>query len=73
MSCAYAKKQWPGHEKPYQVCLNPDVRKVKCFAIDEEECPFRAGAWMRSAAIERISAPPKPAPTPQQADFLNAM
>lgn len=73
MSCAYAKRKWPGHEKPYQVCLNPNVRKCKCFPIDEEECPFRADTWMQRTAVERNDAPPKPMPKPQQTDFLNAM
>ena len=70
MSCAYAKRKWPGHEKPYQVCLNPNVRKCKCFPIDEEECPFRPGSWLRSTVEEKMKAQPKPEPQMQQADFL---
>lgn len=38
--CPHAKKPLYGCEKPYQVCLNPKTRIVKC--IDERRCPLLA-------------------------------
>lgn len=73
MSCAYAKREWPGHEKPYQVCLNPNVRKCKCFPGDEEECPFRAGSWLKDAVKGQMQIVPKPKPQMQQTDFFGEM
>ena len=73
MSCAYAKRKLPGHEKPYQVCLNPNVRKCKCFPIDEEECPFRPGSWSGDTVKEKMQVVPKPEPQMQQADFFGEM
>lgn len=73
MSCAYAKRKCPGHEKPYQVCLNPNVKKCKCFPIDEEECPFRASSWLRDTVKVQMQIVPKPKPQMLQADFLGEM
>ena len=38
MACRFAKRQRPGVEKPYQVCLHLDTGIVKCW--NEEDCPL---------------------------------
>lgn len=52
MSCPHAKRQWPGHEKPYQVCLHPDVKLCKCF--DENVCPLKTGVIPAKPVPPRI-------------------
>lgn len=73
MACAYAKHPWPGHEKPYQVCLNLNVKKCRCYEIDEDECPFKSGNWLRKTAEEQMKIPPNTEQQMQQTDFLGEM
>lgn len=73
MACAYAKRPWPGHEKPYQVCLNLNVKKCRCYEIDEDECPFKSGNWLRKTAEEQMKTPPNTEQQMQQTDFLGEM
>lgn len=55
--CPHAKKPLYGCEKPYQVCLNPRTRIVKCR--DERRCPLLAsGGEDGQCAVDGLRSVP---------------